>query len=259
MMSGLCKVWVWLIRLDSTMSRILLEPGFILHQRAFRDTSMILDCFTRGYGRKSLIAKGIRARTRRTSWKTVVQPFRSLLLSWSEKSQSDSQLGLMTAAEDRPPRIQLPPALLQCGFYMNELLLYFTTQNDEQPLLFALYEETLTALTHVDQAAQADYLHEFILRRFEYGLLQELGYGLQLTIEQPQAYYYYDIERGLQPLITARPLNHQPVLSAQTVTALQAETFDQADRMELKRLMRYIIDYHLQGRPLRSRELFRSL
>ena len=40
--------------------RIELEPAFVLHQRAYRDTSVIVDVLTANHGRIGLVATGAR-------------------------------------------------------------------------------------------------------------------------------------------------------------------------------------------------------
>lgn len=39
-------------------TRVLDEPGFVLHSIPYKETSLILDVFTRTHGRLALIAKG---------------------------------------------------------------------------------------------------------------------------------------------------------------------------------------------------------
>ncbi len=54
------------------------QRGFVLHRRAYSETSLLVDVFTEDTGRLSLLAKG--ARARRSAWKSVLQPFTPLLL-----------------------------------------------------------------------------------------------------------------------------------------------------------------------------------
>ena len=73
------------------MSRIQLQPAYILHSRSFRETSLIVEALTRDFGRVAMVARG--AKSARSRWKNVLQPFRPLLLSWSQKTE----LGTLTA------------------------------------------------------------------------------------------------------------------------------------------------------------------
>ena len=63
---------IWGTTLDK---KITLEPAFVIHTRAFRETSLIADLFTRNHGKLSVIAKGAR---RPKSKLKVIQPPSSL-------------------------------------------------------------------------------------------------------------------------------------------------------------------------------------
>ncbi|MGD8358340.1 MAG: DNA repair protein RecO, partial [Lysobacterales bacterium] len=73
--------------------RNTLEPAYVLHSRAYRETSVLLEVLTRSGGRVGLVARG--ARGARSRWKGSLQPFRPLLIGWSQRGE----LGTLTAAE----------------------------------------------------------------------------------------------------------------------------------------------------------------
>ncbi len=75
------------------MSRIDMQPAFILHGRPFRESSQLLEIFGRDSGRLGVVARG--ARRPRSKWQNMLQPFRPLLLSWSRRGD----LGTLTGAE----------------------------------------------------------------------------------------------------------------------------------------------------------------
>ena len=75
------------------MSRIALEPAYVLHSRPFRETSLLVEVFTRSLGRQGLIARG--ARGAKSTRKAALQPFRPLLLSWVGRGE----LGTLTGAD----------------------------------------------------------------------------------------------------------------------------------------------------------------
>ena len=43
------------------MARIQLEPAYVLHTRAFRETSMIVEAFSRAHGRVAVVARGAKS------------------------------------------------------------------------------------------------------------------------------------------------------------------------------------------------------
>ena len=59
--------------------RVLNEPGYLLHQRPYLETSLLLDVFSRNYGRTTLIAKGVKRKKSRT-WGILV-PFQQLIMA----------------------------------------------------------------------------------------------------------------------------------------------------------------------------------
>jgi DNA repair protein RecO (recombination protein O) len=68
-----------------TNSAVYLQPGFILQQRKFRETSLIIDVLTRDFGRISLLAKGVRKARSKTAG--LLQPFIPLTLSYFGKAE----------------------------------------------------------------------------------------------------------------------------------------------------------------------------
>jgi len=53
------------------------EPAFVLHSYPFRETSLIVEAFTRNYGRVALVARG--ARRPRSVMRGVLLAFQQLL------------------------------------------------------------------------------------------------------------------------------------------------------------------------------------
>lgn len=230
-------------------TRVLLDSAYLLHRRDYRETSLLLELFTLQHGRIGLIAKG--ARRGKAGLAPILQPFRPLLASWAGRGE----LATLTHAEAGGADIRLRHTALFCGFYLNELLVRLLPLHDPHPELVEVYRTALAGL-----AAGRDL--EAVLRRFELALLESLGYGLQLTADaqtgeaiQPDRLYIYRIDTG--PIV-ADP--DDPVaLHGATLLALRDGRFDTPElRTESKRLMRHVLAHYLEGRPLKSRELFRN-
>ncbi|MEM8548122.1 MAG: DNA repair protein RecO, partial [Pseudomonadota bacterium] len=119
-------------------ARVRLEPAWVLHRRDYRDSSQIVDALTPGYGRLSLVARGVRRP--KSPHRGLLQPFRPLLLSWTGRRE----LVTLTDVERAPGAVlELTGDALLSGFYVNELVLRLTHRFDPQPELFAVYSETL--------------------------------------------------------------------------------------------------------------------
>ncbi len=122
-------------RLRGVMSereQVLLERGFVLHQRPYRDSSQLLECMTATHGRIGLVARG--SRRAATRQRALLQPFVPLKLSWVRRGE----LGRLTHVEDDGPSYALEGQRLLAGFYANELLLRLTARGDPNGEAFFL-------------------------------------------------------------------------------------------------------------------------
>ena len=61
--------------------RIEQEPAFVLHTYPYKETSLIVEAFSRRQGRTALLAKG--ARRPRSALRGVLHAFQPLRLSWA--------------------------------------------------------------------------------------------------------------------------------------------------------------------------------
>jgi DNA repair protein RecO (recombination protein O) len=235
----------------SSEQRIQLQPAYLLHRKPFRDTSLLLELFTRDHGRVGLVARG--ARGQRSKLKGVLQPYQALLVSWSGRGE----LPTLTGAENQGAGVFLQGDALISGFYLNELLLRLLARHDPHPHLFTIYQTTLQKLI---ASCEVDWA----LRLFERDLLQELGYGLLLTHEgqngvevEANARYCYYHESGPQRL-NNESTERLSVQGATLLALASGECHDAQLRRESKFLMREVLSRYLGSRPLASRELFRQ-
>ncbi len=229
---------------------VTLEEAFVLHRRPYRNTSLLLEAFSRKRGRVGLVARG--ARRGRAPLAGVLQPFVPVLLSW----RGQGELATLTDAEAAGPPLLPPGDGLISGFYLNELLVRLLHRGDAHSGLFDVYRQTLALLAGGED-------EEAVLRRFERLLLQEIGYGLQLEHEadsgapvDPETRYDYLPERGPLPL-QGEPRG-VPVHGATLLALARDACVDDRCRREAKRLMRAALAVHLGDRPLKSRELYRQ-
>jgi len=227
---------------------VYLQPAYVLHSRPYRETSLIFDVLTEEHGKVTLIAKGVRNK-KSTTATALLQPFIPLLVSYAGKSE----LRNLIHVELNPPNIGLKGIQLYCGFYLNELLNHLLQTNDPCFEIYQNYHQCLNLLQNNSDNIEA------ALRLFELDLLESLGYGLQLA---------YDFEQE-KPIDAIKKYHYIPDqgavmaenghFSGMTLKALQAKSLEnQQSLAEAKRLMRQVIDFHLQGRPLKSRSLIRA-
>jgi DNA repair protein RecO (recombination protein O) len=229
---------------------VLNEPqaAYILHTRRFAERSLTVSVFTQYAGQLTVLAKGVQVTKSHGLW----QPFTPLLMSWRGRGSLPT-LSLIEAAA--APHI-LSGRVSYCGFYLNELIHRLTVPADPHPVLFAHYTRSLVALQESDGTNRQ---LEPILRDFEYHLLEALGTGLLLSHDcygqpvVPDVWYYYHPLQGPEPA----PPQAATAFRGATLSALRTHLQPEHYR-EARRLMRQVLDYHLGGKPLRSRELFQA-
>jgi DNA repair protein RecO (recombination protein O) len=228
------------------------ETGYVLHAYPFRETSTIVEVFTRGFGRLPLVARG--ARRPRSALRGVLMEFQPLLLAWFGKGEMPT----LARAEWVGGQPLLGGRSLIAGYYLNELLLRLLAREDAHPALFDAYAQVLREMA-------AGPLRPGPLRRFEATLLRELGYGPTLDREAdtgapvaPERSYAYLVERG--PVAAGAAADAAPILSGRVLLAMARGDYSDAETLQQgKLLMRALINHHLGGQTLHSRRVFMEL
>jgi DNA repair protein RecO (recombination protein O) len=232
-------------------TRINGQPAFVLHSYPYKETSLIVDLFTRDYGRIAVVAKG--AKRPLSKLRGVLQTFQPLSVSWSGKSE----LRTLIDAEWVGGMLPIERTALLCGFYLNELLVKLLARDDPHRALFDHYISTLNELAH-DEPAQ------IALRKFERALLKETGVAADLkrsttTRETVEAAldYVVDPEKGARE---ARVSDVWPVVTGKTLLDMEREDYgDPATQAQSKQLMRFLLAHHLGGVPLNTRQILIDL
>ena len=225
---------------------VCLQPGFILQQRAYRESSVLLELFTRDHGIVSLLAKGVRKQK---------SPLAGVLLAFTELKVSylgRHELKTLTQAE-YVQHFDLQRLALYCGFYVNELLQKFLYRHDPHPVLFDAYQRCLQQLA-------SDAPIEQTLRYFELSVLQESGYGFDLSCDalrggevDSKRRYRYRADVGMVE-------DEAGTVSGKTLQRLaQRAALEPPELSEAKALLRVVVDHHLHGRPLKSREVLGNI
>ena len=230
------------------------QPAYVLHSYPFRETSLIVEVFSRDFGRMALLARG--ARRPRSAIRGLLMAFQPIEIGWAGKGEV---LTLMKA-EWQGGQPLLAGEALFCGYYLNELLMHLLPREDAHEQLFAHYAKMLARLA----ADPSGKVREADLRSFEKALLQELGYGLTLNYDSagktilPEAFYTYRMEQG--PVRLEHDEAAAQVVIGKTLLDLDAEDFsDPRSRYESKALMRTLMAYYLAGKELETRKIFKEL
>ncbi|MBR7778075.1 DNA repair protein RecO [Undibacterium sp. BYS50W] len=231
--------------------KILQQPGFVLHARPYKETSLIVDVLTRDFGRIALVAKG--AKRPHSQLRSVLQTFQPLNLSWMGKAE----LKTLTSADWVGGMLPLEKSALVCGFYLNELIIKFLLKDEPHPALFDQYVATINQLAHGESAP-------VVLRQFELVLLRQSGLlgdihlcTEQRAVVQPELHYVLDPQAGTRP---ARPGDHFPVLNGACLLAMADGDYSLPEtQFQSKMLMRFLLSHHLHGAVLSTRQLLIDL
>ncbi|HQR57532.1 MAG TPA: DNA repair protein RecO [Burkholderiaceae bacterium] len=233
-------------------ARVDHQPGFVLHTTAWRETSLIVEAFTRDFGRMSLVARGAKRPT--SQFRGLLSPFTPLTFSWSGRSEAKNLVRVEWVGGLAPLR----GGALLSAFYANELIVRLLARADPHERLFASYLDMLHGL--------GDARLDVALRSFELDLLREVGYAVPLDRcadgqpIDPAAEYIFRVEAGAHRIVAQERDEHGARVSGSTLLAMARGDFEDASvASEAKAMLRHLIRYHLEGKPLNTRRILLDL
>ncbi|MGB7816929.1 MAG: DNA repair protein RecO [Methylotenera sp.] len=231
------------------------QAVYVLHTYPFKETSLVVELFSKRFGRIAAVAKG--ARRPRSAMRGMLQSFQMLSGAWSGKNELKTLHSLDWSAG----LTLIKGEALMCGFYMNELLLRLLPREDAHETLFEYYANTMQTLTNSTDLAT-------ILRRFELKLLQEMGYAVPLLQDEngleivANKTYRYEAEYGACELgAYERGVTRNGVqLSGKTLLDMANNGYSSVQtQQQSKQLMRYLLAHYLGDKPLHTRQLLIDL
>lgn len=236
--------------------RVKLEDdrAYVLHTYPFQESSVVVEAFSRRYGRLGLLAKG--AKRPKSPLRAALLAFQPLAIGWSGRGE----LPILTRADWVGRQHPIAGLAMMCGYYLNELILKLVQRDDPHEGLFDAYDEALRGLSAAEPTPA-------VLRRFEVALLREIGYALQLECDAEQGTplvaeerYAYVPERGPLRIETGGPVSGAVELHGKTLLDMARGDFtDPLTAAESKLLMRWVIGHHLDQRTLNTRQLLLEL
>ncbi|WP_417684299.1 DNA repair protein RecO [Roseibium sp.] len=144
-------------------------PGIVLGTRRHSEADVILEVMTAEHGRHLGLVRGGRSRRQQP----VLQPGNEVQLTWRARLQD--HLGMFTVELVKPRAAEMmASAVALNGVQHLAFLLRLVPERHANSRLFNALELVLEHLNQADIAAP-------LMVRFELELLQELGFGLDLT------------------------------------------------------------------------------
>ena len=242
--------------------REMQQDSYVLHARAYRETSCLVDIFTRNHGRVSAVANG----ARRTKSKFELVPFVRGEASWTGKAQ----LKTLTACDGLQYH-QLTGKAMLSAVYLNEILMLLLQPFDPHPQLFDGYRLTLE---HLGENGNSELSAlEVHLREFEKLLLREIGYEVQFDTDmadgsriQPHVLYRYSSNQGFIRLTEdadavdgGKEVSESEKFRGELLLNIASTNYcDTATLQAAKKIMRAALHVHTGGKQLHSRSLFVS-
>ena len=225
------------------MTRVENTPAFLIHRRMYQGSSLLLDFFTKDFGRLRLVARGARKS------KTSLQMFQCLSISFKGKGELKNLSQWEIA--DKPRRILGDDLIL--AMYVNELILRLLPENDEYSEIFHAYWNFLSNLKSLNSNEK-----EYALRDFENQMLEDLGYGIDFS---------YDMnDEPINENLNYEFIEHQGFSTSDNglipgkilVNLLRRENIvtDTNELSILKKMNRKRLKSLLGDKPLKSKELF---
>ncbi len=225
------------------MTRVDNSPAFLMHRRMYQGSSLLLDFFTKDFGKIRLIARGAR------NSKTSLQMFQCLSISFKGKGELKSLSQWEIA--DQPRRLLGDDLIL--AIYINELILRLLPEGDEH---IEIFESYWTFISNLNTLVSNE--KEYALRKFENQLLEDLGYGIDFNFDIDGSVIDEDLKYDF---IEHQGFNitNEGLFNGKTLLRLSNsdEAITDANELSiLKKMNRKRLKSLLGDKPLKSKELF---
>lgn len=220
-----------------------------------------------GHGRISMVTyKGSKKNTAKTA---LLSPFRPLVVQFQKDAGLRKLINIEASSNDSMLK---SGTCFFCGFYINELIWRLCPADAYLPELYHIYRASMLQLQQLSEAQTQGLELELLLRQFEYRLLEELGYGLELTTDSEMAAEVIDTSqyelsasagfiavKSRDRSFSGADLKLMAQLLYQKVTLTDLPSEQAKSVMhKLKMILRQGLHRHLGDKPLKSRELFRK-
>lgn len=247
------------------------QPGYVLHRRAYRESSALVELLTRDFGLVGAVMRGVKRSPRSAR---DLEPFGRIAVSWRGRGQLVTVLRTETVV-----RRNLSGDALFAGLYINELLVKTLGREESLADLFDSYDASIAALAQIHAASAGSRARgrsstdgeqrrgfdelEPILRTFERRLLDELGYGIAFDVDvatgrpiEPGRRYRVVDGEGFREVDKHGTPSAAVFDGAQIIAMNAGEYRDRAVLQGAKQILRRAIAVRLGDKPLVTRRLF---
>ena len=221
--------------------------GYLIHHRKYRERSHIVHLFTEEYGRVDGIIR-----------QQPPPQYQPITIQASGKSELKNFNKLEIVNH---PIFFYGDAFFS-GFYLNEIILRLCPLEESMPETFQQYHLTLSMLQQLSQQENPNEFLKQILRKFEYVLLEELGFGIDFSFDSHQSEildqqkYQFQLNEGFIPVNYSASGTLLGGQIRSMITYEKGTDFNAEQLQLLNKLYRQMITSLLGDRPLKSRQLW---
>ena len=220
--------------------------AILLHSRNYSETSLICELFTRKHGRVSVIAKG--ARSKKNKFQNITAPNILASINYSGKSE----LKTLVSWEEIT-HFSILGKNLKILLYLNELIFKLLEKENKQDRIFESLIDFYKVLVNGDAKNI-----EISLRKFEYFLICELGYGFNFLFDDNgkrivrEKTYYFHPAQGF----SEKPLNNfLKVSGIDIIDFYNGKITSSSARNKIRKIMQLAISY-IAEKPLNAGLIF---
>jgi len=219
---------------------MITDQAFILHKRAYKDSSELIKVMTRDHGVIDVIAKGSRRKNSKLNGQ--LKPFLLTEISYLDRSS----LKTLIESTQNGTLVNQPFIKHVSMLYCNELLVLLNLDEDAVKTIFTAYVKTLKRLSDEKTV-------ELALRKFEWTLCCASGYELTLPDDiKDIEFIAFDHQNGL-----VKDARAQQCQASSFALFIAEKSINQQQIKQVSRLMRAVINYMVNGREIKSRQLLR--
>lgn len=228
--------------------RIENEPTFVLHRRAFGESSVTLELLTKNHGRVGALARGARQLSPKRGKDML--GLGALYLADLAGSGELLQLRRFEICESAPAFVGERSLALM---YINELLIALLPRGDAHDRLFLQYKSTIQTIACGELGGH--------LRGFERMLLEELGYGIDFANDvtgvaiASELWYRLDVNAGF----FVSQAGAVGALTGAAILEFDSCCFSRHHNSKTRGIMRALISERLGGKTLKSWDMLREL
>lgn len=246
------------------MRRQIEDCAYIVHRRAFQNSSLIVHFFSQQHGLLSAVAKGAQTVGKNAKRRFELAFFCPLAI------RAIGSGTLLTLQSAEPVAAATTPCgkALWCALYLNELLMHFA-QHSEDARFFWRYQQSVQSLAKLADNAQQLPAAEVVLRAFELELLDLCGYGIDFAVGNQALLkhhrYFYQPNQGFSAattggfggdvLLRLAALKNADIANVDLLTRLSQ---DHACLQAGKKILRSAIGAQMGNKTIKARSLFQT-